>query len=46
VRDVVLGDGRGILVTRWGDWLAYLSLAAVAVTVLFARGVGSRSSTP
>jgi apolipoprotein N-acyltransferase len=29
--DVTLGDGKGTLFTRWGDWFAYLCLAAVIV---------------
>ena len=31
VGDVALGDGKGTLFTRWGDWFAYLCLLMAAV---------------
>ena len=37
--DVALGDGKGTIFTRLGDWFAYLCLLVVAVLAL----TGSRS---
>ena len=34
VGDVALGDGRGTFFTRSGDWLAYICLAVVSVSLL------------
>jgi apolipoprotein N-acyltransferase len=33
VRSVPLGDGRGTLFTRYGDWLAYLALLVLAASL-------------
>ncbi len=33
VGEIKLGDGQGTFFTRWGDWLAYLCLLVVAVSL-------------
>jgi apolipoprotein N-acyltransferase len=39
---VPLGDGKGTLFTRWGDWLAYVCIGVVAAAAV--AGVGSTFS--
>jgi apolipoprotein N-acyltransferase len=45
VRNVSLGNGRGTLFTRLGDWLAYLC-AAATVLFLLAGGLFARREAP
>lgn len=46
VREMPLGDGRGTPYTRWGDWLAYLCVVAVGVTLVAVRTTGSKAAAP